>query len=170
MQPDIKRIGAFKIVGPGARFIGVRSPDATAADTIPQLWDELFRRMGEIGHAIHGPCYGVCECLPDGERKHDDEYFYIAGCQVDSLNDLPDRMSSREIPAATYLAFTHKGTLETLPTTMEYIYGSWLPGAPYERAAGPDLELYDERFDPASDTSEMDILIPIRYDEGAANE
>ena len=57
--------------------------------------------------------------------------------------------------------FTHKGKLDTLEHTMNYIYGSWLPKSGEHLREAPDLEVYDQRIAPNSDTSELDIDIPI---------
>jgi AraC family transcriptional regulator len=72
-------------------------------------------------------------------------------------------MVTTVVEPATYAVFTHKGKLARLGETMNYIYGSWLPGSEYERANGniPDLEWYDERFSPESDESELDLYIPL---------
>ena len=86
----------------------------------------------------------------------------MAARPVDSLDDIPDGMVGRTVPEGSYAVFTHVGRLDTLGRTMNYIYGSWVPNSGYELRPGPDLELYDDRFDPASETSEMDIYIPVK--------
>ncbi|WP_369426428.1 GyrI-like domain-containing protein [Pelagicoccus sp. SDUM812002] len=44
---------------------------------------------------------------------------------------------------------------------MAYIYGKWFPESKRLEANGPDLERYDNRFDPESEQSVLEILIPI---------
>ncbi len=162
MEPVLRHMEEFKVVGMGSRFISILSPDSTSSNVIGGLWDVLFKRIGEIRNTVQGPSYGLCEMLPPGEQAHQGECFYLAGAAVDSLDDIPGGMVGRSVPESQYLCFTHTGKLDTLATTMGYIYGVWLPKSGYERGPGPDVELYDERFDPQSDTSEMDILIPVR--------
>jgi AraC family transcriptional regulator len=74
-------------------------------------------------------------------------------------------MEALTVPAGTYAVFTHYGPLfgeNGLNTSYEYIYGHWLPQSGYELSGAPELELYDERFDPnGSPQSEMDLYVPI---------
>jgi AraC family transcriptional regulator len=163
MQPVIRTLTEKKVVGMGAPFISILSPDRNNHIVIPRLWDRFIGRIGEIAGRIGHETLGLCGELPAGiERSRDDEFYYIACAEVESLEDLPDGMIGRVVPAATFAVFTHVGSLDRLGRTMDYIYGSWLPGSGHERPADvPDLELYDERFDPASERSEIDIYIPI---------
>jgi predicted transcriptional regulator YdeE len=43
----------------------------------------------------------------------------------------------------------------------DQIYGVWLPASGYVRTAGPELELYDERFDPRDPASVFEVYIPV---------
>lgn len=162
MEPVIRKMGEMNIVGCGAPFISILSPEANSHQVIPGLWDTFLKRMGEIPTAAQGTLYGLCEPVPKDERSHPEECYYIAGAPVSSLDTMPEGMVGRTVHEATYAVFTHVGKLDTLGRTMGYIYGSWIPNSNYELAAGPDLEVYDHRFDPASDTSELDICIPVR--------
>ena len=58
--------------------------------------------------------------------------------------------------------FSHKGSPNNLNLTYEYIIGTWLPNSGYEPVMSPDFELYDQRFNPESEDSEMFIFIPIK--------
>lgn len=163
MQPVIKSLAEKKVVGMGAPFISILSPDRNNFIVIPQLWDRFVNRIEEINGRVGRDTFGLCSDLPsEVERSHDAEFFYMACAEVESLDDIPDGMIGRVVPAATFAVFTHVGPLDRLGRTMDYIYGSWLPDSGYERPADvPDLELYDERFDPSSEQSEMDIYVPI---------
>lgn len=162
MQPVIKKIGELKVVGPGSRYVCILSPDATSETVIPKLWDNLIQRMGEIRHAVGETTYGLSEAIAESERSHPEEFYYIAAQPVESLDDIPEGMECRTVPEGTYAVFTHVGRLDTLGETINYIHGSWAPNSGYELRPGPELELYDKRFDPASDTSEMEICIPVK--------
>jgi AraC family transcriptional regulator len=70
-------------------------------------------------------------------------------------------MEVREIPAGRHAIFVHKGKLDTLGDTMDFIYNSWLPASGEKQRDAPDLEIYGEKFDMNSDDSEMEICIPI---------
>ena len=70
-------------------------------------------------------------------------------------------MVTCEIPASRYAVFTHRGLLINLPHTIKYIWGTWVTKGEYQHKNAPDFELYDERFDPHSESSEFDIYVPI---------
>ncbi|MDB5034780.1 MAG: AraC family transcriptional regulator [Chlorobi bacterium] len=163
MEPTIKVVGEMNLVGLGKQFISILSPDANSMQVLPMLWDEFNGRIGEIRNPAGDTRYGLCDALsPEMKRTHEDEFYYMACTEVQSLDAIPEGMTARTIPEQRYAVFTHKGPLHRLGETMNYVYGSWRPNAPYEMSEGPDLELYDERFNPTAEDSEMDILIPIK--------
>jgi AraC family transcriptional regulator len=165
MEPTFKQLDEIRVIGLGSPFISILSSDQNNFTVIPALWDTLFKRIKEIPGRREEFWLGLCRSLPEGmERTHDDQFYYIAGVPVESIDEVPEGMVSAVIPARTYALFTHHGRLNRLEETMNYIYGSWLPNTDRERADGsiPDLEWYDTRFDHASDASEMDIYIPLR--------
>ena len=65
------------------------------------------------------------------------------------------------MPAARYAVFTHEGSLSHIHETVGYIFGEWLPGSEHTLAGTPDFELYDARFDPVTDSGELEYWAPI---------
>jgi AraC family transcriptional regulator len=149
MEAKIVKREAFTVVG----FLHIGKNDN---NEIPQMWQALGGRFAEIRH-ISKPdiAYGVC----DNFNEESGTFDYAAGTEVDRAADLPKGMVSWEVPAATYAVFTC--TLRTLGETHEGIHSAWLPESGFERAPGPEFELYDEDFDPRDPDSRMDIHIPI---------
>lgn len=160
MQPFFKHIEEKKVIGMGSKFISTLSPDHDNEKVIPALWDKYISRSHEIPSRLGSVNFGIC--FKDGAAKsHPDECCYIAGAEVKSLDKIPGGMMAMTIPAGKYAIFTHKGRLEKLSFTMKYIYGSWLPKSGEKLRDAPDLEIYDQRFNPDSEDSEFDICIPI---------
>jgi AraC family transcriptional regulator len=163
MQPEFIELPQKKVVGLGAKFISILSPDKNNMDVIPALWGTFMSQYAAIPHKAGGTCFGLVESVPDEQAKsHNDELFYIASAEVTDFNAIPNGMLQRTIPGGRYAVFTHKGTLVRLGHTMNYIYGSWLTKSDVELRDAPHLELYDERFIPNSDKSEFDILLPVK--------
>lgn len=72
-------------------------------------------------------------------------------------------MDSKVLKGGKYAVFTHKGKLDTLHMTYEFIWGTWVLCSGYEIDLRDDFEFYDERFlGPDQDASEFDIYIPIK--------
>jgi AraC family transcriptional regulator len=163
MEPKFIELPEKKVVGMGAKFVSILSPDRNNFNVIPALWGQFMQRIGELKHRSGESCFGLVEAVPEPESKsHNDELFYIACAEVSDFDSVPPGMIHRVIPAGRYACFTHKGKLDRLEHTMNFIYGSWLPKSEVQLRDAPHLELYDRRFIPDSDKSEFDILLPIR--------
>ena len=150
MEPKIIKGAAFTVVG-------MKYHGKNENNEIPQLWGEFGPRMGEIKQVANPHvAYGVCDNFDKGSSEFD----YIAGFEVGSTDEIPEGMVSWDIPAGQYAVFTC--TLPTLGEAYQYAYHTWLLQSGYQRAPGPEFELYDESFDPRDPSSEMDVYIPIK--------
>jgi AraC family transcriptional regulator len=136
---------------------------SSMAEQIPSLWDELVKRQNDIKHKKSYSVYlGVI--VPTEKNM---EFNYIAGMEVTSDQDVPEGMVCKTFPANRYAVFTHKGSLDKLMDTFQYIHGTWFPKNGYCRGNGVAFELYDDDrfFGPMNDQSEVDIYIPIEETE-----
>jgi AraC family transcriptional regulator len=158
MKPKIVSREAVTVVG--LEYVGKNEQRE-----IPALWDIFWKRRQEVRDKTQpNVALGVC-----GEVREDGAFSYVAGFQVQQAKDIPEGMVVKQVPAAKYAVFTHRGPLSDvendLDSTYAAIYREWLPASGYEQADSPDFELYDERFvfgQPQQPQSEIDIYIPIR--------
>jgi len=154
LKPKIVEKSEFKIIG--MKYYG-----SNKNNEIPKLWIEFIKRIDKIKNRVElKTSLGVCEYVPN--LTDESEFGYIACVEVSSLDEIPEGMSSQVISSNKYAVFTHNGLTDKLGDTYEYIHGTWLPKSSYELAPAHDFELYDERFNPNSEESEMDIYIPIK--------
>ena len=154
MDPKIIMKDEFTVIG--LEYVGPNQNNE-----IGQLWDVFNRQMVDIKHLkSEHQAYGVCSPAPEGAEEGN--FCYVAGMEVTGVSDVPQGMVVKVVPAGKYVVFTHKGLLEKLRSTYEYIYGTWLPKSGFEVACQPDFEYYDERFKPGSLESEFDIYVPIK--------
>ena len=141
---------------PAFTVAGMRYRGANQNQEIPQLWDQFGPKMGLIPQRTDPTvCYGIC----DNFNEETQEFDYIAACEVKPEADLPEGMAVYEIPAQTYAVF--ETTLPQIHETMEHIYSTWLPASEYQRAAGPEFEIYDETFDPHNSASKLYLYVPV---------
>lgn len=149
MEPRFVSLPAFTLVGMMMRV----KPQGKVPG---QLWDEFGPRMGEIKH-VAGPemAYGLTHNMDMGSGEFD----YLAGVQVSNTDDIPEGMVSFHVPAQHYAVFPC--TIPTLRQVFDHIYGVWLPSSGYARTSGPELELYDETFDPRDPAAIFDVYIPV---------
>jgi AraC family transcriptional regulator len=150
MDPKIVSRPAFTVVG-------LKYRGKNENKEIPQLWDQLMPRAGEIAGRVNPQvAYGV-----EGNfDMNSGEFDYLAGFEVSDENAAPAGMSVWRVPEQTYAVFAC--TLPTLMETMGHIYQTWLPQSGYQHGGGPEFEFYDEHFDPHDDRSTMYLYVPIR--------
>jgi len=147
LQPQFVTKPAFIVVG-----LLIHTKPMTPE--IPQLWDQLVPRMGEIQHlAEPGVSYGLMDHFDQKIGALD----YMAGNAVEKVVELPAGMTHWNVPANTYAVF--EARLATIGETFDYIYNSWLPTSGYQQAAGPYFERYGGTFSPAD--PRLSIYIPV---------
>lgn len=148
-EPRFETRPAFAVAGP--RYYGKNENNE-----IKQMWDERWPEIEQVPHQVNpAVCYGVCIM---GEEA-DGPFTYIAGMEVDQVEELPEDLARVELPEQTYAVF--RTTLPEIGQRYQYIYGEWLPQSGYERAPGPEFELYDDTFDPQNPQSLFDLYIPV---------
>jgi len=111
-------------------------------------WDQLYARMSEIPWAVN-PKVGYGLLI---DRR------YTACIEVSSMDNIPAGMDGITVPANDYAVFTHKGKLTFLKQTWDAIHNQFATGLDMTQ---PNFERYDERFNPISDDSVMEIFIPM---------
>lgn len=153
-SPEIVRLDEMTIVG-------YQSLVSMNHNLIFDLWMRYFTKIGEIQNmtgtkASLGVSYW-------GEQKDDDYiFFHIVGVQVSDFSTIPQGMTYLIIPAHSYAKFTHIGPISEIGKTYEYIYGEWAMSGDFPISEDFfEIEWYDERFNPDSPESELDIYIPI---------
>ncbi|MEJ2757388.1 MAG: MerR family transcriptional regulator [Anaerolineales bacterium] len=151
MEPKIVSKPAFTVVG--LEYFGKNENDEIKA-----MWDtECIDLEKEIQHTVQTPIlewFGVC-----GEMDDQGNFRYLAAVEVTTAKDLPEGMSSWDVPEQTYVVVPC--TIPTIGNAYEFIHGTWLPQSGYKRAPGPDFELYDETFDSNNPDSTLYIYVPI---------
>ncbi len=142
---------------PAFTVVGLLYRGDNKNNEIPQLWDALFPdRVLEIMNRINPfIAYGV-------EDNFDHEagvWDYVAGYEVEADAPVPPDMVMKHIPEQTYAVFAT--TLPEIHKTIDAISQEWLPKSKYNRADGPEFELYNEEFNPAMGLLTMYVYIPI---------
>jgi len=155
MQATFRTMDAFGVIGLSHRA----APD----ETLHKLWDAFLKRMDEVPNVTETEkAYQVCVFEPKTSSSDPESYLFIAGMAVSSLEMVPEGMIAHQVPAAEYAVFEHKGALDTLHKSYEFIFGVWLPENELEMAEADCLEIYDERFKYGEKDSILEIMIPIK--------
>lgn len=160
LQPEIKIVSETKIVG-------LSGKSSLSCNNRPNMWNMFNPRINEIKHLAEGiRGYGICEADPDFDMCRFDENTEsseIVGVEVISFEDIPRGMIKKFLTGGKYAVFTHKGKLDKLGMTYEYIWGTWILCSGVELDMRDDFEFYDERFlGYDNELSQMDIYIPVK--------
>ena len=151
MEPKIVTKPAFMVVG--MKYVGKNENQE-----ISQMWGRFNPRVPEIKNIVEGCAYGVCDMV---EVAEEGAFEYVAGFEVTRIEDLPKDMIAFVVPQQKYAVFEHRGSLESLRNTYEYIHQVGLSKSGFHHAKGPELEVYDDKFKDFSPDSIFYIYIPI---------
>lgn len=128
-----------------------------APNDIPAQWQRLAPFIGKVPGEVGCGAYGVASGLIGNNKS----YQYLAGVAVNEAAKLPEGFTSVVIPERTYAVFTHRGSAQDTPRSMQAILGEHLPRLGL-KPDGDMVESYDQRFDPRTGSGEIEIWIPIR--------
>ncbi|TXK74088.1 effector binding domain-containing protein [Paenibacillus sp. N3.4] len=110
------------------------------------------------GQRTPGMSYGIaCNFEASGA------FTFIVGEEVHKqANELEQGFINFEIPSGKYAEFVAHGPHGLVQDTRNYIYGTWLANANYERTDGPDFEITDVMNSTFPHDLKIKIYIPIK--------
>ena len=147
-----RRAEGFRVAGFSGAF------NETNKAGIPLLWQRLAPRLplpGQVRHQTYGVCWG----------EADSGFHYLAGALMHPDAEIPEGLEVREVPAQTYLVFRQTldgGELHPqMQAAVREIWGERLPKCGRKLSRGPDLEVYQDQFEPGVSDSWVEWWIPI---------
>lgn len=139
------------------KLLGLEQIVRPKGDAIRKLWGEFNLRKSELSEvATTDQLFGLCEYMPD--ITDESEFGYIACVEVEDFSNIPKGMITKILAPAKYAVFTHKGSMEELKATYNYIYGAWLPYSGHELAELDTIEVYYTD----NQKNMLDIYIPMK--------
>ncbi|MFG6115424.1 effector binding domain-containing protein [Halobacillus sp. MO56] len=148
MQYKVVEQEGFTIVGIKRQFSLVNEENLTG---IPKLWDEVNKDgtadlLFKMNNGNVKGVLGVCVDKSTSQSNHID--YWIATAHE---GDIPDGLSSKEIPASKWAVFEVHGAMpDAMQNAWKKIFSEWFPSSGYEHAGTPELEVYrgGDPFDP----------------------
>lgn len=130
-------------------------PEAAPHD-IPKHWDK-FDAENVYPRILNKASNEVIALYCDYEGDCTQPYSFVLGCIVSSLDDVPEGMVVKTIPAASYAVFPTVGEYPaSLIKTWEQIWATNLT-----RTYTADYEVYGDKFI-SGDPKELDVFVAIR--------
>ena len=157
LEPEVSVEPARVMVGLRTRFFGSDSEKNNVGSKLPALWAAFMPRLSEIADQTAPTGYGVIRQVD----SRSDELEYLAAVEVAAHAAVPAGMERLELPSVRYATFRHRGHLQRLDQTVNYIYASWLVRSGARHTGGPDLEVYGPGYHHGSDHSEVLYAIPV---------
>jgi len=135
----------FQVVQhPATTVVGIELPEGERnSSLIAYAWIALCPRLSQVKNQVDPQrLYGVWYRTAPGNAP----LSYLVGVQVSAVEDLPEGLTSCEIPPASYLTLTHRGSPSRLGQAYAQIH-QWLTKnrAQAQPVDAPTFELYDTR-------------------------
>jgi AraC family transcriptional regulator len=158
LEPELYEQPDLLLVGMQTHCFGVESHKNNIARQLPPLWAGFLARLREVPDAMAGQCYGIV--CPRHENA--DELAYLAAIAVRRDVAPPPGMVLRRVPGGRHARFTHRGRVELVDQTVNYIYGNWLPRSGLRHGDAADIEFYGADYHPTAESSVIRYAIPVQ--------
>lgn len=119
MEHEIVSKGDFKVIG-----LTKKISNENAQSEIPQMWKNfiLNNYLEEIPNKKSG---NIMALYTDYEGDHTKPFLYTIGCEVSTLDDVPQGLNGITVPGNKYALFTVSGGLpDSLIDTWKHIWTS----------------------------------------------
>lgn len=144
---------ALSIVGISKR---TSNAPGKAEKDIPDLWKKFMSThiMESIPNKLNNNIFAL---YTDYESDHTGAYTIIIGCEVESLDNIPETFTVKFVPESKYQKFTAKGDL-----TNDAVINKWMEiwKTDLKRTYTTDIEIYGDKAMNPTD-GEVDIYIAI---------
>lgn len=144
------------------KIAGLRDITSISQNRIPQLWDQFLRFHGDL-YELSKTAYSICETRQTAYTADGDVTFSVmVGSPVPDFRNLPEALAQTTLRPGKYAVFTHRGSLEKLLQTYQYIYGTWLPSSGQWLDDRDDFEVYERKVLAMEDPeNEVKLYIPV---------
>lgn len=154
MDIIIDKLEGFTVVGVTKR---VSMFEQQHLKQIPAFWDEVMSNQAFMAACDEDETlFGVLHNFDMSTMDYD----YTIALRASDIAGIDD-VTVVEIPAIDYAIFDKEGPLpESVQSLWRFIMDDWLPNSKFERADGPDVEVYPAG-DPNSDDYKCHVWIPV---------
>lgn len=138
-------------------FIGLelRTSNETCSLEMPAHKEKFFNEniLAKIPNKINGKIFAL---YTNYEGDYTKPYSWILGCEVSTLDEVPEGLIGKVIPASNYAVFTTQGKFP------EGLIAAWqtIWQANFERSYTSDFELYASNFHP-EENPEVKVYIAV---------
>jgi AraC family transcriptional regulator len=157
--------GAEIVTLPEKKLVGKHIRTTLSNKNTYELWHSFMPRRKEIKNGLTKDLFSVEKYDDDTTFENfneNTEFEKWAAVEVRDFNSIPDGMESLILEGGLYAVFIHKGTAGSAQSTLNFIFGKWLPGSCYSADNRAHFEVMDEKYNKDDPSSEEKIWIPIK--------
>jgi AraC family transcriptional regulator len=145
-------------------FIGKRLNMSLVKDNTFELWHSFMPNLKKIEGRIGIELYSIITYPAKyfGSFSPEFEFEKWAAVEVDRNQPRIEGFEYLEFPAGKYARFIHVGSMDKFKNSMFEIYSKTIPNSGYDFDKRPHIAIMGERYNPQSEFSEEEILVPIR--------
>lgn len=156
MTPRIEKLNEKKL-------IGKRLTMSLANNRTGELWKSFIPRRIDIPNTLTNDMISmqVYESTHFADFKPTNKFEKWATVEVTNFDNVPNDMETFTLAGGLYAVFDYKGS-STDNSIFQYIFGTWLPGSPYDLDDRPHFEVIGDKYKNNDPTSEEEIWIPLK--------
>jgi predicted transcriptional regulator YdeE len=139
------------------KVVGIsRNGTYSQMDTIPDLFDELKKRLGEVPNQTNA------SILIAPFHSRETEFTYYVTTPVKNLEHVPEGMVGFTIPRKNYVCTSHKGSLEEVENTYRQML-VWMQEYGYDLDDHAlSLEILKEKNNDSEGGMHFELYLPVK--------
>lgn len=127
-----------------------------AVREIPRQWRRLWPYFDSLPNRVGEIAYGLR--FTRAEVRSTD---YMCAIEIEDFDDLPPELDTIRIPRRSYVVLRHNGGMSELLSAWRLVWLDWYAESGLQFLSPPDIERYDDSFDPASGEGTIELWIPV---------
>jgi predicted transcriptional regulator YdeE len=155
----VSELPARILIGKSADFYGAMSPKFNGQEVLGPIWGSMNALRVDLGLPERTTMIGATRPAESGE---DGLLNQFVGYVVDGLPENLLGLEVLHIPAGTFAACEHVGSMDTLVDSVRAFYADLESLEGCTQRSGLHLEIYDERFDMNDPGAIMTIAAPVQ--------
>ena len=142
------------------KLIGFSIETSFQEDKTPVVWKKFMPRRNEITNRISDKLFSLQIYLENFTPNQSFTKYALA--EVSDFDNIPNDFETLELESGRYLVFNYQGKAENGSQIFGYIFNNFIPENNFEVDNRPHFEIFDETYNPLSESAEEEIWIPIK--------
>jgi predicted transcriptional regulator YdeE len=148
----VEHLPTLRLAGPAVEL--GRSAGGGTLPAIQRAWSRMLHDRAT--RRAEGLTYAVCYSLNAHSR-----FFYVPSVSMANLEYLPRGYSELRVPSQDYVVATYTGPASGIGNFRYTMTKVFWPSSQYHRIDAPNIEVYQDGYDPNSPAATMELWVAI---------